>query len=169
MNKTQQNNTSVRDGRTKDEILESLPSETEKILSGRGGRDEKLLAVAKLLHDRIDVYDWVGFYLVDPHAHRELVLGPYVGAKTDHIRIPFGTGICGQAADTLETFVVDDVAAETNYLSCSVDVKSEIVVPIMKGGTLIGELDIDSHTVAAMTTADKKVLEEICRQIARLY
>lgn len=169
MNNTHPKNTSGSQVRTKDEILESLPLQTGKIIFGPGGRDEKLLAVAQLLHDRIDVYDWVGFYLVDPNAHRELVLGPYVGTETDHIRIPFGTGICGQAADTLETFVVDDVAAETNYLSCSIDVKSEIVVPILNGETLIGELDIDSHTVAAMNSADKRVLEEICSQIARLY
>jgi L-methionine (R)-S-oxide reductase len=151
------------------EKLGALPAAVQAIVDGPGDRGTKLLAIAQHLHDQIAVYDWVGFYLVDPDAHRELILGPYVGAPTDHTRIAFGTGICGQAAETLETFVVDDVTKESNYLSCSVNVKSEIVVPIMKGDTLIGELDIDSNTVAAMDATDKDVLEEVCAIIARLY
>ncbi|MFU8861591.1 MAG: GAF domain-containing protein [Cyclonatronaceae bacterium] len=153
----------------REERLQALPEAVQNIVSGAGGRDSKLLAIAQHLHDQIDVYDWVGFYLVDPDAHRELILGPYVGAPTDHTRIGFGTGICGQAADTLETFVIDDVTKESNYLSCSINVKSEIVVPIMKGNVLIGELDIDSNTVAAMDATDKRVLEEVCAIISRLY
>lgn len=153
----------------REDILLSLPGGVEKIIAGKGDRDTRLQNIAQLLHERVDVYDWVGFYLVDPNTDRELVLGPYVGDETDHVRIPFGTGICGQAAETLETFVVDDVSQETNYLSCSADVKSEIVVPIMKGDVLIGQLDIDSHTVAAMSDTDRAVLEEICSLIARMY
>jgi L-methionine (R)-S-oxide reductase len=149
--------------------LRALPGAVQAIVDGQGDRESKLLAIAQHLHDQIDVYDWVGFYLVDPDAYRELVLGPYVGAPTDHTRIAFGTGICGQAAETLETFVVDDVTKESNYLSCSINVKSEIVVPIMKGDTLIGELDIDSNTVAAMDTTDKEILELVCTLIAGLY
>jgi L-methionine (R)-S-oxide reductase len=165
------NNQNIKSGQiaNRDDILNRLPREAGKIINGTDDRDGKLYAIARLLHDRVDHYDWVGFYLVDPDAHRELVLGPYTGAVTDHIRIPFGTGICGQAAETLETFVVDDVSRETNYLSCSINVKSEIVVPIMKGDTLIGELDIDSHTTAAMNDIDKRVLEEICGMIAGIF
>jgi L-methionine (R)-S-oxide reductase len=151
------------------EKLRALPAAVKAIAAGPGTRDEKLHAIARHLHNEIDVYDWVGFYLVDPDAHRELVLGPYVGDETDHTRIAFGTGICGQAAETLETFVIDDVTKESNYLSCSINVKSEIVVPIMKGETLIGELDIDSNTVAAMDATDKEVLEEACSIIAQLW
>lgn len=149
--------------------LRALPGAVRDIVGGTGDRASKLLAIAQHLHDEIDVYDWVGFYLVDPDAHRELILGPYVGAPTDHTRIAFGTGICGQAAETLETFVIDDVTKESNYLSCSINVKSEIVVPIMKGDTLIGELDIDSNTASAMTSTDKEVLEEVCSIISGLY
>ena len=154
---------------TDHEILESLPAKVSIIVKGPGTTVEKLKAICRQLSDDVAVYDWVGFYMVDPQAHRELVLGPYVGAPTDHIRIPFGTGICGQAAETLETFIVDDVNAQSNYLSCSIHVKSEIVVPIMKGATLIGELDIDSNILAAFSDKDREVLEEICRIVATMY
>lgn len=143
-------------------MLQSLPSLVRAIVAGAGTRDEKLQAVSALIRDSLDAYDWVGFYLVDPSQHRMLKLGPYVGAPTDHVFIPFGTGICGQAAETLETFVIDDVTAQSNYLACSIDVKSEIVVPIMKGDEFIGELDIDSHLAARFGKDDQAVMEEIC-------
>lgn len=132
-------------------------------------RDEKLQDICRMLEEEIEVFDWVGFYLVDPEAERELVLGPYVGEETDHTRIPFGTGICGQAADTEETFVVQDVSQAENYLACSVDVKSEIVVPVMKNGEFVAELDIDSHTKDAMTDTHRELLEEVSDIVASLF
>lgn len=132
-------------------------------------RDEKLQEICRLLADEIEVFDWVGFYLVDPEADRELVLGPYVGEATDHTRIPFGKGICGQAAETNETFVVPDVSKADNYLSCSIHVKAEIVVPIKKEGEFVAELDIDSHTRDSITEEHQKMLEEICDLTADLF
>ncbi len=149
--------------------LESLPADVAAIVDGPGTRDAKLAAVSALIHDSLPDYDWVGFYLSDPHEDRMLVLGPYVGAPTDHVRIPFGTGICGQAAETLETFVIDDVTAESNYLACSLNVKSEIVVPIMKGDVFIGELDIDSNKAARFGPADREAMEAVCAELARLW
>jgi len=107
--------------------------------------------------------------LVDPEAERELVLGPYVGEETDHTRIPFGTGICGQAAETNETFVVQDVDQEDNYLACSIHVKAEIVVPVKKNGDFVAELDIDSHTRDSLTEDHRKLLEEVCDIVAPLF
>jgi len=104
-----------------------------------------------LLVENVPHYDWVGFYLVDK-AKKELVLGPFVGEPTEHVRIPFGRGICGQAAERRTTFVVQDVSKEGNYLACSPKVKSEIVIPLFKGGEIIGELDIDSHTLSPWKT-----------------
>ncbi len=148
-------------------IFEEILSECDNLLkSASKSRDEKLLEICRLLQDKINYYDWVGFYLVDPDSPRELVLGPYVGEPTDHIRIPFGRGICGQAAETGETFVVQDVSRETNYLSCSPKVKSEIVVPIFKDGKIIGELDIDSHVLSPFTEEDQQYLEKLCERIA---
>jgi len=132
------------------------------------GRDAVLQSVCALLADRVAHYDWVGFYLVDPDADQELVLGPYVGAPTEHTRIPFGRGICGQAAATEATFIIQDVTQETNYLSCSPHVLSEIVVPIFKDGMVAGELDIDSHILAPFTDADQAFLDEVCKLVADL-
>jgi GAF domain-containing protein len=152
-------------------LLDTLPGKVGKIISQESdkNRDVILKNICQLLQDEVPAYDWVGFYFSDPDVERELVLGPYVGEPTDHIRIPFGRGICGQAAETLKTFVVDDVNAEGNYLACSPDVKSEVVVPIMKDGQFIGELDIDSHVKAGISSYDRKILEQICEMVAKLF
>ena len=123
--------------------------------------EERLRRVCQILADGLEGYDWVGFYLVDPRTGRDLVLGPYVGAPTEHTRIPFGAGICGQAAEALETFVVRDVSAEENYLACSLEVRSEIVVPVFHEGRLVGELDIDSHQLARFGGEDQRIVEEV--------
>lgn len=146
--------------------LETIYTQAKAIIDGDGSVDAKLLDVCKLLNESLDHYDWVGFYLVDPNEERMLYLGPYVGAETDHTRIPFGTGICGQAAETLETFVVPDVSKATNYLACSLTVKSEIVVPIMHGDTFLGELDIDSHVLDNFSPEHRVLLERICADLA---
>jgi L-methionine (R)-S-oxide reductase len=143
--------------------------QTDEIVQGKGSLEEKLQAVCELLDEQIDVFDWTGFYLDDPDEHRMLYLGPFVGEPTDHTRIPYGTGICGQAAETLDTFVVQDVSKADNYLACSIHVKSEIVVPIMKNGKFFGELDIDSHTKNAFTPEIKTLCEEVCSKIASLF
>jgi GAF domain-containing protein len=144
--------------------------EVENIIArGEKMRDEKLQEICDLLADTVEVFDWVGFYLVDPDADRELVLGPYVGEETEHKRIPFGTGICGQAADTHKTFVVQDVSKADNYLACSMEVKAEIVIPIMKGDDFVAELDIDFHTKNAITENHQEMLEEICHIVANIF
>ena len=141
---------------------EVILDHADEIVSRPVSRDEKLFAICELLDDEVEVFDWVGFYLVDPEKDNELVLGPYVGEATEHTRIPFGKGICGQAAETMETFVVQDVSQEENYLACSPAVKAEIVIPIMSDGELVGELDIDSHTKNSITKDHREMLEEIC-------
>ena len=145
---------------------EELLSEVAAIVSSEPAPVDKLASVCELLRERVAHYDWVGFYLVDPVQPRELVLGPYSGAHTDHSHIPFGRGVCGQAAEREETLVVRDVAAETNYLSCNPDVKSEIVLPIMRDGVFAGELDIDSHEPASFTDADRSFLESVCELVS---
>ena len=147
----------------------AILSNAKSIINSDKKREQKLLEICELLDSEVDVFNWTGFYLSDPNEDRMLVLGPYVGEATDHVRIPFGTGICGQAAETLETFVVQDVSKADNYLACSVDVKSEIVVPIMKGDKFIGELDIDSHTKDAITPELKILCEKICIQLSDLF
>lgn len=149
----------------RDKILKTI----NDIIKSDQDRNSKLLQICELLEREIEVFDWVGFYLVAKNQERILELGPYVGEETDHIRIPFGKGICGQAAETLDTFVVQDVSKADNYLACSLEVKSEIVVPIIKNGEFKGELDIDSHTKNAISPGLKKLCEQICSEVAELF
>jgi len=105
-------------------------------------------------------YNWVGFYMLEPGASPPmLVLGHYTGAMTPHTRIPLNQGICGAAASSGKTVVVDDVTKDTRYLACSLETKSEIVVPVFKHGEVVGELDIDSHFPAAFAPADRELIE----------
>jgi GAF domain-containing protein len=144
----------------------ALLAEIERAIAAAPARGDALAAVCRLLAERLPGYDWVGFYLVDPARPRELVLGPFVGEPTEHTRIPFGRGICGQVAEREETMVVEDVTAEANYLACSVSVRSEIVVPILAGGRFVGQLDIDSHVPARFGPADRALCEAICARLA---
>ena len=131
-------------------------------------RDQKLLIICELLNAEISHYNWVGFYFAN-HENRTLHLGPYVGAPTDHIVIPFGKGICGQVAESNQNFVVPDVAAQDNYIACSFTVKSEIVVPIFVNNVNIGQIDIDSHVLAPFNEEDERFLEFVTQQVAKLY
>jgi len=144
-------------------------SKAKSIINSDKNRDDKLQAICELLDNEIDVFDWTGFYLVAKDEENMLELGPYVGEDTDHTRIPFGKGICGQAADTLKTFVVQDVGKVDNYLACSLHVKSEIVVPIIKGERFVGELDIDSHTKDAITQNLQTLCERICDELKHIF
>jgi L-methionine (R)-S-oxide reductase len=148
---------------------ETVLIQAKNIIHSNDERDTVLLKICKLLDDKIDVFDWTGFYLVSDQKEKMLELGPYVGEDTDHTEIPFGKGICGQAAETLDTFVVQDVSEAENYLACSIHVKSEIVVPIMKNGEFVGELDIDSHKRKAITPELKKLCENICGELAYIF
>lgn len=120
-----------------------------------------LLKVCELLKTEVYHYDWVGFYILDP-ANNELVLGPFVGKPTQHTHIAVGKGVCGQVAASGETMVVQDVTQVDNYISCGLDVQSEIVVPVLKNGRFVAELDIDSHSSAPFTDQDSQFLSSIC-------
>lgn len=147
---------------------ELKPKVTEIIANSLIPREEKLVKICKLLHDAISYYNWVGFYFANPDT-KTLHLGPYIGAETDHTVIPFGKGICGQVAVSNQNFMVPDVAAQDNYIACSLRVKSEIVVPIFVNGKNIGQIDIDSHVLNPFTEADERFLEFVNREVARLF
>ena len=123
-----------------------------------------LQQTVELLKDGMPDYTWVGIYLME--GDRDLVLGPFVGKPSPHTRIPVGSGICGAAASEKSTIVVDDVNADSRYLACSIDTKSEIVVPIMDGARVLGEIDIDSDKPAAFGAADSGLLEPIAALLA---
>lgn len=129
--------------------------------------NERLLAICKLLETHIDYYNWVGFYFADSDK-KELHLGPYIGEPTDHTVIPFGKGICGQVAVSNQNFVVPDVAAQDNYIACSITVKAEIVVPIFVNGKNIGQIDIDSNTPDPFTKKDEQFLEFVTKKVSEM-
>ncbi len=110
------------------------------------------------LQNELPGYSWVGIYLLDGN---ELVLGPFVGRPSPHTRIPLGRGICGAAAVEKQTIIVDDVTTDKRYLACSAETRSEIVVPIMRGDEVLGEIDVDSDRAAAFAAKDRALLESV--------
>lgn len=147
--------------------METLQKRIDLIFSSNNQVEVKLQKVCQLLHDEVAHYNWVGFYFRNGDKE-ELKLGPYVGAETDHTIIAFGKGICGQVAVSNETFVVPDVSAQDNYLSCSIETKSEIVVPIFKNGENIGQIDIDSHVIDPFTDSDEELLNYVCEKVSEI-
>ena len=138
----------------------------DRILNRGGDADDVLRAVVSVLHDRFDDYSWTGIYLVEED---ELVLGPWQGPQaTQHVRIPLGQGICGAAAASGQTEIVDDVNADPRYLACFSTTRSEIVVPIFADGQVAGEIDIDGSDLAAYDQTDAIFLEEIAALLAPL-
>ena len=149
-------------------IFDTLKPKVEAILSNKENTlDERLMKVCELLDANISYYNWVGFYFKNGDKN-ELKIGPYVGEPTDHTIIPFGKGICGQVAVSNENFVVPDVAAQDNYIACSISVKAEIVIPIFVNGENIGQIDIDSSTPDPFTKEDERFLEFVCAKVAEI-
>jgi GAF domain-containing protein len=142
-----------------DRVLDTI----QAAIASADDADAAMATATRLLHAGVTHYTWVGIYLLDGN---ELVLGPFVGKPSPHTRIPLGRGICGAAAAEKETIIVDDVNADPRYLACSLETKSEIVVPIMSGAEVLGEIDIDSDQPAAFGPADRRMLEDVARQLA---
>ena len=140
------------------EIFASSEQDLHKILSD----------VCILLKNSVFHYDWVGFYILEKQ-NSLLNLGPYCGKPTDHITIPVGNGVCGQVAQNLKLKIVQDVTLENNYIACGVEVQSEIVVPVLKNGQFIAEIDIDSHSSAPFTAEDEKFLSAVCDLLSPLF
>lgn len=133
-----------------------------------GSTPEFFSTVVKFLHENILKYNWVGFYMLEPGANPPLlVLREFQGAMTPHTRIPLDQGICGAAAATGKTIVVDDVNSDPRYVACSIETKSEIVAPIYVKGRVVGELDIDSHFPAAFTLEDRELVEYCASLVGR--
>jgi L-methionine (R)-S-oxide reductase len=124
--------------------------------------------ITRRLHEKMARYNWVGFYLVDPADSGVLIIGPYVGSFTPNARIPLDTGLCGAAASTGRTVIVDDVTKDPRYLAGSSMVVSEIVVPISVNGKLLGELDVESYFPGTFTKPEQEFVEA-CARLAGKY
>ena len=145
--------------------IEEVRKELPRLSSEARNADQLMGDITRLLFDKMLKYNWVGFYMLEPGADPPmLVLGHFQGAMTPHTRIPLNQGICGAAASSGKTVVVDDVRSDPRYLACSVETKSEIVVPIFAHGKVAGELDIDSHFPAAFGFEDRELVE-YCAQL----
>jgi GAF domain-containing protein len=133
----------------------------DALASSAPSANDLLEGVVQLLHENMLRYNWVGFYMIEelPGVSPVLVLGPFRGSMTPHTRIELNQGICGAAASTGKTVVVDNVNNDPRYLACSLETKSEIVVPIFASGKVVGELDIDSHFAAAFGPEDRHLCE----------
>lgn len=140
--------------------IEEIRDELTELARAVPSAQELMQAMAKLLHERMLKYNWVGFYMLEPGAKPPmLVLGAFEGAMTPHTRIPLNQGICGAAASSGQTVVVDDVSKDPRYLACSLETKSEIVVPVFVHGKVVGELDVDSHFAAAFTSEHQDLVQ----------
>jgi L-methionine (R)-S-oxide reductase len=138
---------------THDEALDAIRS-----------ADDPLAKAVGVLEEGFDHYSWVGLYLVEGD---DLVLGPWQGPEaTEHTRIPVGQGVCGAAAASGVTEIVDDVNADPRYLACFPSTRAEIVVPIALDGRVVGEIDIDSDRPAAFGDDDREFLQRIAALVA---
>lgn len=147
---------------------ENILELVDEIIKSEHSKKFILLKICELLKTEVDYYNWVGIYILDKEA-QILKLGPYIGKPTDHTHIPIGKGVCGQVAASRQTMVVQDISKMVNYIACSLDVKSEIVVPVLKYDEFIAEIDIDSHSPAPFSEKDRLLLETIGEKIKHLF
>jgi L-methionine (R)-S-oxide reductase len=148
--------------------IEEIRSELSALAETLPSAQELMRSMVKLLHERMLKYNWVGFYMLEPGARPPmLVLGAFEGAMTPHTRIPLNQGICGAAASSGQTVVVDDVRKDPRYLACSLETKSEIVVPVFVRGQVVGELDIDSHFPAAFTPEHQNLVQHCAMLVGK--
>jgi L-methionine (R)-S-oxide reductase len=140
--------------------IEEVRNQISELAERSANADDLMRKMVKILRQRMLKYNWAGFYMLEPGTQPPvLVLSAFDGAATPHTRIPLNQGICGAAASSGKTIVVDDVSKDPRYLACSLETKSEIVVPVFVHGKIAGELDIDSHFPAAFTAEDKTLVQ----------
>lgn len=145
---------------TKEENYELVKKQLQALLHGETNQIANLSNASALLNQFLDRINWVGFYLME--NDNELVLGPFQGLPAC-VRIPVGKGVCGTAAKLRETIRVEDVHQFPGHIACDAASQSEIVIPLMKKGKLIGVLDIDSPEKNRFDEMDQEKLEELVK------
>lgn len=150
---------------SKDDIYKETTKQIAAVLDGEQNLTARMVTMICLLHQAFDDFFWTGFYLVDPENSQELVVGPYQGTL-GCLRIPFGKGVCGAAAQNRKTIIVDDVHAFPGHIACDSRSESEIVVPVFRpNGDLFAVLDVDSTRLSAFDETDKTHLEVITQTL----
>lgn len=147
----------------KAERYAAVAEEIAAVLDGEPNRTARMATIASMLANSFEHYFWTGFYVVDPEKDRELVVGPYQGTL-GCLRIAFGRGVCGAAAETRQTQLVPDVHAFPGHIACDGRSASEVVVPVFDGaGRLIAVFDVDATEPAAFDQVDAAWLETILK------
>ena len=141
----------------------ALCAGAEALIDGVPHVTSNLANLSALIYEKLDALNWAGFYLAEGGR---LVLGPFQG-RPACIEIPWGKGVCGTAAERNETQLVPDVHAFPGHIACDCASRSEIVVPLRRGGEVVGVLDIDSPFEGRFTEADREGLEALCAVIER--
>jgi L-methionine (R)-S-oxide reductase len=148
---------------TREENYNLVIKQLDALLEGESNMIANLSNASALLNQFLDRVNWAGFYLMEDG---ELVLGPFQGLPAC-VRIPLGRGVCGSSAKEQKTYVVEDVHAFPGHIACDAASQSEIVVPIVKEGRLIGVLDIDSPEKNRFDEIDKEKLEEFVQVLTK--
>ncbi|MCD6543241.1 MAG: GAF domain-containing protein [Flavobacteriaceae bacterium] len=146
--------------------LTQIKNTINQIIENNSSTVARLQEICTFLKNEVNHFDWVGFYFQNGNK-KELKLAQFSGKPTDHVIIPFGKGICGQVALSNQNFIVQDVTEQDNYISCGLNVKAEIVIPIFKNGQNIGQIDVDSHQKNPFTIEDEQLLEFVCFQVSK--
>jgi len=147
-----------------DELLQEFQAFSKTAASA----ESLMQLIAQRLHEKMARYNWVGFYLVDAADPGILVVGPFVGSFTPNARIPLDTGLCGAAATTGQTVVVQDVSSDPRYLAGSSMVNSEVVVPIFAKKKLAGELDVESYFANTFSKSEQEFVQA-CAAVVAIY
>ncbi|WP_456378160.1 GAF domain-containing protein [Lutibacter sp.] len=147
--------------------ISQLKKSITTLINSNNTVPKKLQLICDFLKYEVEHYNWVGFYFKNGDKN-ELKLAKFSGEPTEHTIIPFGKGICGQVALSNENFIVPNVNAQDNYISCGFKVKSEIVIPIFVNGENIGQIDIDSHAINPFSKTDEILLEFICKKVSEI-
>ena len=145
---------------------DEIVSQVEQIVDSSASRDEILRNAVQILRQERELYNWVGIYLIEGET---LVLHNYIGKPTEHTHIPVGKGVCGVAVAQGANQIVGDVTMLDNYLACSNETRSEIVVLIRRGMDILGQIDIDSDLENAFTTEDEGLLSRVADLISRRF
>jgi len=150
-------------------MFKTLKNKIQKKIDETDNLNDCLKYICDLLKNNLNGYDWVGFYFhVEKKHHLELLV--FSGIPTEHTKIPFGKGICGQTAISNSSYLTGDVSKEENYISCNINVKSEIVVPILNSDNInIGQIDIDSNNLNQFSNDDLRFLESINKMISKRF
>ena len=144
-----------------------LLQEFEGIALSTGSAERLMQAISQRIHEEMTRYNWVGFFLLDPSNRSVLVLGPSAGSLSPQPSISLHEGLCGAAASTGKTIVVDDVAGDPRYFSALELTKSEIVVPIFTGDKVAGVIDVNSYFKATFSRPEREFLESCSAVVGR--